>query len=89
MQIPEKQEAMIGECLHRTFWCHETMFQRNPEESKWIGDFDSSRKRNGEPAVMQDHQVCAGFVLMFGSDVNMDPTEIPIEDHAFLSKEPK
>ena len=82
MTEADYQEFLVWECMHRTFFCHETMFQRNEAESKWSGDFDPDRKRDGSPATIEDHQLCAGFMKFYGSDYNIDTDEIPTENHA-------
>lgn len=82
MSLEDQREYLVGECLHRTFFCHETMYQRNGGKSKADGDFDPDRKRNGSPANIEDHQICAGFAKFYGSDFGIDTTEIPLENHA-------
>lgn len=82
MSLGEQQEFLIWECMHRTFFCHETMYQRNGDKSKWDGDFDPDRKRDGSPATVKDHQICAGFAKLYGDDFGIDTAEIPLENHA-------
>jgi len=65
---------IISSCLHRTFYCHKTCFQI--EGDAYQGRFDHTRKRDGSPATIEDHQVCAGFVKMFGDEVGINPNEV-------------
>lgn len=84
---PDGAHDFISSCLHKIFWCHETMYQKNPDQSKWVGSFDPTKKRDGSPAKMSDHQVCAGFALMFGSEFGLDTSDIPTENHHFCGKD--
>lgn len=84
MRDPQRKEHITGQCLHKVFYCHETMFQKNPEDTKWIGDFDPERKPNGSKAKQNDHQVCAGFIKYYGDEFGIDGTNIPVENHAMI-----
>lgn len=84
MNVPDKKEHLIGECLHRVFYCHETMHQINSDDSKWLGNFDPEKKRDGTKACASDHQVCAGFLAMFGDEFGYDASHIPLENHIIV-----
>jgi hypothetical protein len=46
----------------------------------WHGKFDPKRKKDGSDACLKDHQICAGFAKMFGSEIGINPetvSEIP------------
>ena len=63
----EEREYLVWECMHRTFYCHETMFQTDGN-AKSNGSFDPARKPDGSPASIEDHQICAGFAKIYGSE---------------------
>ncbi len=62
MSEADYKEFLVWECMHRTFYCHETMFQLSPEKTKWDSGYDPDRKRDGSSANIDDHQLCAGFM---------------------------
>lgn len=83
---PDKLGDFIYSCASKVFFCHETMLQKNPEDSKWEGSFDQTKKPDGSPAKGADHQVCAGFALMFAEEFGFDASHIPTEDHNFFDQ---
>lgn len=87
MNLPDQKDDLLMGCLTKVFYCHETMFQENPDQPKWLGSFDVQKKRDGTPAKKGDHQICAGYALLYGEDVGIDAKGIPIEDHAILNRE--
>lgn len=80
----EKAQDLLMGCLTKKFYCHETMYQKNEGVSKWMGNFDDKKKRDGTPAGIDDHQVCAGFMLMFGDEFGVDTSDIAVENHHFF-----
>ena len=74
-QSPDWWNEIVLGCCHSAFMCHQTMFLVSGDgttESK----FDPSRRPNGSPATLADHQMCAGFVKMFGEEIGINPATV-------------
>lgn len=71
---PEWWNEILLHCLHGVFICHKTCLQLEGDE--WRGKFDRTRKPDGSPATIDDHQLCAGFVKMFGEEIGINTKQV-------------
>lgn len=83
----EKRNEFYFQCHTKLFFCHKTMLDKTGKNEKFEGSYDPCKNAKGETVDMKAHQLCAGFVLLHGEDIGIDPKEIEkmsFKDHAYL-----